>query len=277
MNKLLTALSLITMIALMGCNSTPTPVAATINNSATTCTGVLNGSGAMVITCTNGDTATIPAADVAALSTGPAGPQGAQGPQGAAGTNGTNGVSGAQGATGATGAQGTAGTNGTNGTNGSNGTNAAQLVAKTTGGVTINAIVTGKSNTLISLWDNNNNFSADYDATGKIIQENIYWNGANCTGTPYIALPPQTVAPAPGLNYLGVQAVFGDNSGHIYNTINQAVITTELGYMSMQTAYAGACNSYGSTQYYPGVDSMQAQTYVGGVLPTAIELPLTVN
>jgi hypothetical protein len=296
----------VAMTGLVGCEAPSSPVPVTINNassnpvglSATSCQLSIAGNGDAVTACDNGLNFTVPAAAVAALGTpgptgsqGPAGAtgaagaqgiqgiqgiQGLQGLQGAVGPTGATGAAGPQGAVGPTGATGSVGPQGPQGVAGNNGTNAPKLVAKDLSNATINALVTHKSTTGISLWDNNNDATADYDSYGNIVQANIYWNGSNCTGTPYMALPPQTTAPAPGIFYAGVGAVVGDNSSHQFQVTNTAINQTQLGYMSMQTAYAGACTTYGTQQHLTAYYSIQLQSY-SGVLPKSIALPLSVQ
>lgn len=312
MLKIKLALSLVASIGLMGCDASTTPVPIQITNNSSmpvglsnaSCTLAPDASGNMVTTCDNGLTIKAPSSALAQFTTGapgptgpqgpagpagaqgaagaqgstgpqgPAGPQGATGAQGPAGATGAAGAVGATGATGAQGPAGSAGATGAQGPQGPQGAAATKPVAKNLSNATINAIVTHVGTTGISLWDNNNNAVADYDAYGNIIQANIYWNGSNCTGTPYMALPYQTNLPSVGIFYAGVGAVVGDNASHLYQVMNVAINQTALAYMSMQNAYAGACNTYGTQQHTSGVNTIQLQTY-SSVLPAAITVPLS--
>jgi hypothetical protein len=284
-------ISSVAMMGLVGCQSTTSPIPVTVNNASsnpvglsnTSCSLSIDGSNNAVTTCDNGLNFSAPASALAALSSpGPAGPQGpagatgAQGTPGPTGATGSAGPQGAVGPTGATGSQGIQGIQGIQGAPGTNGTNALKLVAKDLSNVVINALVTAKTTTGISLWDSSNDATADYDSYGNIIQANIYWNAANCTGTPYMALPYQTNAASPGVFYAGVNAVVGDNASHRYQVMNVAINQLSLAYMSMQNAYAGACNTYGTQQHTSGVNTIQLQSY-SGTLPVAINPILSVQ
>ncbi len=143
---------------------------------------------------------------------GAQGPQGIQGPQGAKGDTGSTGAQGAQGATGAQGPQGLQGPQGPAGVGGLIARDSASTPVKIGTVVGMNqdgpAVITP------------NGYLIAPSFAGSFNGGQIYWTGANCTGTPYLnaGYAPDPSWPASGL--WNRQVVYSKFTGKLYVAAN---------------------------------------------------------
>jgi hypothetical protein len=210
-------------LALIGCNSTPSPIPVTITNDPITgAAGPTNASCSVTVgassanlSCSNGVAISMPSSALAGLQ-GPTGAQGIQGPagvQGATGASGAQGPQGLQGSVGPAGPQGPQGIQGPQGLQGPQGPAGSAGVAMTATDATGLAVGTEVLTYSVStygstFYDNtgDNSFVTVRDSTDGSITSYYLTNGfimtigvlkyttSNCTGQAYTdVIPGNTV------------------------------------------------------------------------------------
>lgn len=185
------------------------------------------------------------------------GPIGETGLQGVAGAKGETGLQGAAGATGDTGLQGEPGVKGDTGLQGEKGDTGPAGPAGTGGGLNLYfgeellGPVVGAGSEGMWFWD----AVAVRALRASVHQSEIWWSGADCTGTPYSS----TTARVGDMDYIEIGLDDRVESGDRYYEVLAAPLSAAL---NSKTYEGGACNELSSTYNWSNMLELVATDFV---------------